>query len=627
MSIYLKTLKKHWGYDALKPLQEKAVQTIEAGKDVVVLLPTGGGKSLCFQLPATIMPGLAVVVSPLISLMQDQVAQLTQRGIKAMHLSGNHNMRQLDVMLGNAAFGGYKLLYLSPERLQTDWILSRLQTMNVSFIAVDEAHCISQWGYDFRPSYLNIGKLREALPNLPVMALTASATPQVLADIRKEMRLRDPVLVRDSFFRTNLSIQIIDTERKEARCLAIMQQTVGSAIVYLRSRKGTLALAKFFNEQGITAAYYHAGMDPAERQKVQQSWMQNKTRLIVATTAFGMGIDKGDVRYVFHLDLPDSPESYYQEIGRAGRDNQLAHCYLLYNQADVMRLAESWKDEPDIYQIRKIYAAFCSENQIATGAGQYSERPIHIFSFANKYNFSSRHVHQAFTLLDRGQYVVYEDVSNRPSALVFNTSAQDLYTFQIQNPSLEPVTKALLRLYGGITEQSMPISEDLLSRKTGLPIPQVIKHLEILAKRGKAHYKKNYKGTTVLLLTERLPDKSITIAPELLQMRVRNKQMRADAMIALIANTEVCRMAQIVKYFGEKAKINCGICDACLQQSDLFVQQSILKIVLKGDIQLSDLPELLPQIAKDKLQRAVESLVDAQKVRASPNGILKRHQA
>ena len=441
--------------------------------------------------------------------------------------------------MSNAAYGDYKLLYISPERLKQDWIQERLRDMNISFVAVDEAHCISQWGYDFRPSYLELNTLRKLKPDVPFMALTATATKQVVGDISNELELRQPEIVQDTFYRTNLALHILATERKEARCLAVLKQTTGSTILYLRSRKGTEQLASFLLKSGISAAHYHAGMEPEERSAVQRQWMQNRIRVMVATTAFGMGVDKSDVRHVLHLDLPDSPESYYQEIGRAGRDGKRSNCYLFYNKADLGRLEAGWKDVPDLKEIRKIYTSYFSDQQIAIGAGKYLERPLKIYPFSAKFKFSSRHVHQAFTALDRMGFVRYEDVSNRPSTLRFLLAGDDLYTFQIKNPSLEPVSKALLRLYGGIASHRMNISEELVSRKTGIPVFKVIEHIEILAKRKIVSYKRRYNGTTIMLLTERLPESHLRVSPQVLSIRTKNKEQRGLAMLGIAENADV----------------------------------------------------------------------------------------
>ncbi len=618
-----KLLKKHWGFDQLRPLQQQAVDAVFDKKDVVVLLPTGGGKSVCYQLPALALPGLAIVVSPLISLMQDQVEQLGKRKIKAIHISGALPQKEIDRLLSNAAFGDYKLLYLSPERLQTEWILERLQQMPISLIAVDEAHCISQWGFDFRPSYLQVKKLRGILPNVPTMALTATATKNVLTDVKSQLLLNSPIEIRDTFFRTNLALHLIHTERKEARLLSILQKTKGSAIVYLRSRNGTVALSKFLNQNNIAALHYHAGMDAQERAKNQTEWNAGRARIMVATTAFGMGIDKADVRLIIHLDIPDSPESYYQEIGRAGRDGKNANCFLFYNNADQERLASGWKDEPTIAEIRQIYSAFFSDHQIAIGAGEFSERPLNIYPFCAKYKFSSRHVHQAFTLLDRMSYIIYQDVSNRPSAIKFIWEEKDLYKFQIQNPSLEPVTKALLRLYGGITEHRTNISEELVSRKTGLPIVQVIKHIDILAKRGILRYKKRYKGTTITLLTVRLPEKNLTISPEFLKQRIHSKQKRAEAMLTILENDAVCRMNQLVAYFDEKTDNTCGKCDVCRKQQIHTVEERIVQQIAQEELNVNVLISYFPHIASATIKKAVESLLDSNKLILTPKGTLK----
>ena len=609
MKDVLVALKKHWGFDDLRPLQQEAVSAIFNKQDVLVLLPTGGGKSLCYQLPAISLPGLAIVVSPLISLMQDQVEQLKRRKIKAMHLSGMLSERALDQRLTNAANGAYKLLYISPERLQSDWILERLSQMDISFIAVDEAHCISQWGYDFRPTYLTLKKLRKAMPQLPIMALTATATQAVLQDISRELTLEQPLEVRGSFFRENLAIGMVNTERKEARCLAILNRTTGSSIIYLRSRKGTETLARFLQEQNIAAAAYHAGMEPEARETAQQSWMTGKTRVMVATTAFGMGIDKSDVRVVIHLDLPDSPESYYQEIGRAGRDGKPSKCYLLYNDEDGARLLNGYKDEPGLDDIRKIYTAFCSQEQIAVGSGQYVERPFRIYHFSSKYGFASRQVHQAFSLLDRSGYLKYEDVSKRPSVFVFNVRDEDLYAFQIKNPSLEPVIKALLRLYGGITVYPTDISEDLLSRKTGLPAKRIIKHLEILVKRGIAFYKKRYQGTTILLLQPRVPQNHLVISNQLLQLRIKGKQERAKALLALVSNTSRCRMQQLVAYFGESSTQTCGICDSCVKAHQLKLENRI-KALLTKPLLPALVADALPEVPKQQVASVIKAMLN-----------------
>lgn len=622
MSELTIALKKYWGFDGLRALQEEAINSLMQKKDVVVLLPTGGGKSLCYQLPAVAQPGLAIVVSPLISLMQDQVAQLADRKVKALHLSGMLTQRALDQRLTNAANGGYKLLYISPERLQSEWILERLQQMEISFVAVDEAHCISQWGYDFRPSYLTLKKLREYLPELPIMALTASATPAVLSDIGKELLLNKPHTVRGSFFRTNLAIGMVKSERKEARLMAILQKTKGSAIVYIRSRKGTEQLARFLTASKISAAHYHAGMSPDERQAVQQAWMVGKTRVMVATTAFGMGIDKADVRVVIHMDLPDSPESYYQEIGRAGRDGNPSKCYLLYNEADKNALLNGYKDEPDLLKIKQIYTAFCGQEQLAVGAGQFVERPFNIYPFSAKYGFASRHVHQAFSLLDRSGYLKYEDVSSRPSVFVFTINESDLYKFQVKNPSLEPVIKALLRLYGGITVYPTDINEELVSRKTGMPVERVIKHLEIFTKRSIAFYKKRYRGTTIMLLQPRQPDKHLVVPNSLLKLRVEGKKRRAEAMVAIVENNAICRMQQLVAYFNEESSKKCGICDACIKAN---VDELTIKIsgIIKEPKALYEIANALPDVPRNEVAEALKILLKRGAAETLEDGTVK----
>ena len=618
----LQTLKQYWGFDELRPLQNEAVQSILDGKDTVVLLPTGGGKSLCFQLPALVSKGVVLVVSPLISLMQDQVEQLTKRKVKAIQLSGNLSHKDLDRHLSNAAFGDYKLLYISPERLKQEWIQERLRDMNIGFIAVDEAHCISQWGYDFRPSYLELKTLRKLKPQVPFMALTATATKQVLEDVTKELALRQPKIVQDTFYRTDLALHLMATERKEARCLAVLKQSSRSTIVYLRSRKGTEQLAAFLNKMGISAAHYHAGMEPEERSAVQRQWMYNRTRVMVATTAFGMGVDKPDVRHVLHLDLPDSPESYYQEIGRAGRDGKQSNCYLFYNQADIGRLESGWKDVPDLKMIRKIYTSYFSDQQIAIGAGKYLERPLKIYPFSAKFKFSSRHVHQAFTALDRMGFVRYEDVSNRPSSLRFLLGGDDLYTFQIKNPSLEPVSKALLRLYGGIATHRMNISEELVSRKTGIPVFKVIQHIEILAKRKIVAYKKRYNGTTILLLTERLPESHLRISPEILTIRNKNKEIRGTAMLGMTQNAEVCRMQQLVRYFGEPTTKNCGLCDVCKTTNTASISHKLISLLRAQPLSMASLVDYFPIVPTETLATEVNALIDTGEIIKGANQVL-----
>jgi ATP-dependent DNA helicase RecQ len=560
-------LKEYWGYDAFRPMQEEIILSVLAGNDTMALLPTGGGKSICYQVPALAMDGLCLVVSPLIALMKDQVESLQKKEITAYALTSSNNRRETEQMLQKASKSNCKFLYVSPERLESGLFQEYLTGLSVSMIAVDEAHCISQWGYDFRPSYLKIAALREQLPDVPILAVTASATPEVQEDIQNKLLFHNPHIFKGTFLRPNLSFSILKVESKSERLLHILKKVSGTAIVYCRNRRITQELSELLKAQGHEADFYHAGLTSEERSHKQEAWIQNKTRIIVCTNAFGMGIDKPDVRLVVHFDIPDCLENYYQEAGRAGRDGLKCYAVLLYQERELSELKKlSAIRFPSIETIQHIYECIVHYLQIPVAAGAGTWYDFDLPDFTSRFKLTLSSVVPALQLLEQEGWLAYAGQIMLPPKIVFTTNREELETFEQQHPDLEPIIKTLLRTYGGIFDIDTIISEVQLARILHTGKKEIQQQLKTLQQYRILRYRPLKDTPQLQLLTERPPRDARLVHPESWHLRKMQYEKRLQIMHEYIANINECRSTQITHYFGDPNTQPCGICDNCLER-------------------------------------------------------------
>ncbi|TND05871.1 MAG: ATP-dependent DNA helicase RecQ [Bacteroidetes bacterium] len=575
MSTIHAVLKQYWGFDSFRSLQEEIVQSVLDGKDTLALLPTGGGKSICFQVPAMAKDGICVVVSPLIALMHDQVENLVKRGIKAIAITSAMSRREIDIALDNCIYGPVKFLYLSPERLQSELVQIRIRKMKVNLFAVDEAHCISQWGYDFRPPYLQIAVLRELHPKVPVLALTATATPVVVKDIQVKLAFRRPNVIQKSFSRANLAYHVRNADNKYDRLLKVANGAQGSGVVYVRNRKKTIDIARFLHEQGISATFYHAGLDAAQRQQRQKLWIDGQIRVIVATNAFGMGIDKPDVRFVVHMDLPDSPEAYFQEAGRAGRDEQKAFAVALWNNNDISELERNFERSfPSLEEIRQTYQAISNYYEIPVGSGEGQTYILDQHLLCERYKLDPLTVFNSIRFLEREGYFAVSDAVYQPSRLHVPAKKEDLYRFQVANPMYDEFIKLLLRSYSGLFEQFAKFSETQLAQRASVTKDEVIRRLKELEKHKLITYIPATDRPQMTFLGPRADAKTLHISPEHLAERKRITGERVQAMITYVKSTHRCRSRQLLAYFGETDTNDCGICDVCLERKKVVLQMN-----------------------------------------------------
>ncbi len=569
---YQDILKRYWGYDDFRGIQRHIIESIGSGHDTLGLMPTGGGKSITFQVPALAQEGTCIVITPLIALMKDQVDHLRRRGIKAAAIYSGLTREEIILTLENAIFGGIKLLYVSPERLSSELFQTKLRHMKVSFITVDEAHCISQWGYDFRPSYLQIAQIRKLLPQVPVLALTATATPQVVDDIQQKLSSKASAtsasgfnVFKMSFERKNLAYVVRHADDKIGQLIHILKSMKGSAIVYARSRRRTKEYAEIINEAGITATFYHAGLDASTKDQRQRAWQENTQRVMVATNAFGMGIDKPDVRLVVHVDCPDSIEAYFQEAGRAGRDGQKAYAVLLYNRADERKLQKRITDSfPDKDYIRQVYEHLAYYYQIGVGSGYGFTFEFNIDKFCHNFHHFPIQVDASLKILQRAGYLEYTEEQDNQARVMFTVSRNDLYRLENNSENEEKVITALLRNYGGLFTDYNYIDEAYLASVTQLEPQQVYLTLKSLSQRHILHFIPQRK-TPYIRYTQRREDMEyIQIMPEVYEARKQQFEQRIHAMIQYASFDEICRSRQLLRYFGEENDHDCGQCDVCL---------------------------------------------------------------
>ena len=579
-------LKHYWKHDHFRPMQEEIIQSVLLGHDTLALLPTGGGKSVCFQIPAMAKEGICIVISPLIALMKDQVENLKDKGIEAIAVVSGMNKREIDLALDSCIYGTVKFLYLSPERLLSDLVRERIKYMKVNLIAVDEAHCISQWGYDFRPPYLHIADLRELHPQVPVLALTATATVEVREDIQQKLAFKNQLVFLQSFERKNISYVVQNDENKLKKLLDIARGVKGSGIVYVRSRKDAAEIARFYNENGIKADFYHAGLEPGVRSHRQESWKDGRLRIIVATNAFGMGIDKANVRFVIHKDMPESLEAYYQEAGRAGRDEQKAYAVLLYNYTD--RLKQEKKLElsfPTVAEIKQIYHFLGNYCQLAYEVGAGLSFDLDLADFCSRFKTDAIKTINALKFLEQDDYLAFNESVFLPSRFRFEVQNEALYNFQIQNPGWDPFIKTMLRSYGGAFDNYVRIREFDLARRTLMNVQQVVDGLKQLQDYHIITYLQQTDKPQVTWLKPRQQSSALYINQNTIDERKANYRKKMEAVFAY-AEHQTCRSQMLLAYFDELHAEKCGICDVCLDEKRRINASGIVDDITNQFIQL-----------------------------------------
>lgn len=560
-------LKKYWGYTQFRPLQEEIIQSVGSRKDTLALLPTGGGKSICFQVPALLREGVCIVVTPLIALMKDQVANLQKRNIPAVAIYAGMYYQDVERLLEEARRGKYKFLYVSPERLQSKRFLEYCDGMPVNLLAIDEAHCISQWGYDFRPAYLEIAAIRSHFPGVPLLALTASATPKVQQDICEKLLMKQPAIFTKSFARHNLSYSVIEEDNKPEKLKHILQRVQGSAIVYCRNRKRTREVADMLEQAGIAATYYHAGLTGEERAARQELWLNSRIRVMACTNAFGMGIDKPDVRVVIHYDATDGLEAYYQEAGRAGRDEKKAYAVLMYQQQELTEMVRMMVLQfPEVAEIREVYQCLVNYLQVPVGSAEGVYYDFDINDFVRKFELNITITYSALKILEQEGILQLSESVFMPSRVEFVISKQTLYDFTDMQPVFDPLLQTLLRTYEGIFDTPVPVYEKQVARLMRKPESQIIEWLQQLHQRRILKYSQRKEEPQLCFTQERVSAQHLRIDTARIKERMQVYKERLDAMLGYVRNKDVCRTQALVQYFGEKDTAVCGICDVCIEK-------------------------------------------------------------
>lgn len=611
-------LKKHWGYDQFRPLQEEIILSVLNGNDTLALLPTGGGKSICFQIPGLVTGGTCLVISPLIALMNDQVRTLKDKGISAVAITSVMNKREIDVALNNAAYGHVQFLYVSPERIENEVFRRQLSYLPIGLIAVDEAHCISQWGYDFRPSYLKIAELREYFPGVSIIAVTASATKEVVEDIQLKLDFKKAGVFRQSFERKNIRYVVQEEENKYARMLKIIKNIGGTGIVYVRNRKRTEEISKWLVQNGISSSFYHAGINATDRAAIQQAWINNQSQVIVATNAFGMGIDKPDVRFVVHLDLPESLEAYFQEAGRAGRDQKAAYAVMLFNQADVASLKQQFEEKtPTVEQIRQTYLAVFNYYQVPVESGEGLSVNFNIDEVTRNYNIKPTTLYNAIKCLEQEGYFSFFDSGYEPPKVMLTMGKDDLYNFQIRFPKYEPLIKVLLRSYGGLYENYVFIKEKDVAFRAKISMDELYSQLNLLTKQGVLSYIPQSDLPKLMFLQNRLnlkfEDVSLKNYPVLKQRALD----RLNSVVNYVSQKNTCRSRLLLAYFDETEFYDCGYCDVCVEKykkaisTDDGLKGQVIEEVRRLDsVGLPELQKLFSGVNSKRFNDILNQLID-----------------
>jgi len=617
-------LKKHWGFDQFRGLQEDIILSILNKNDTLGLMPTGSGKSICFQIPSLVLGGTTLVISPLIALMNDQVQNLKKKGFSAIAISAAMHYNEIDVALNNAALGHVQFMYISPERLQNENFRQKLSYLPINLIAVDEAHCISQWGYDFRPSYLKIAELRTYFQDVNIIALTASATKVVADDIQNQLAFKNQKVFRQSFVRNDLRYVVQYEENKIIRLQKLISNIGGSGIIYVRNRKKTEDLASFLKKNKISSLAYHAGLKFEDRQNIQDQWLENKIQVIVATNAFGMGIDKPDVKFVVHLDLPESLEAYFQEAGRAGRDGKFAYSTIFYTKADQQRLLDNFKFAfPDLDYIKQTYQAICNYFQIAVGSGEGFSVEFDIDKLCNSYNLSPLLVYNSIKFLEKENYISYLDGGYEPAKIMFLSSKEDLYLFQIRFPKYELLIKTLLRSYGGLFENYGNIKEKDLAFRTKTNVQLVKENLEYLDKQQILSFIPQSSLPKLFFNQDRINGKYLEFNPNNYYHLKQRYSERIQSVIDYTENDKLCRQVQLLMYFNEIDYTNCGHCDICInnRQKDLEkIKQQIIKVLTNNLYSLEQLNSHMKNLNSVSWIKIFNEMIDDGIIKSSEKG-------
>jgi len=618
-------LKKYWGFDSFRPLQEEIIMSVLEGKDTLALLPTGGGKSICFQVPAMCKNGLCLVVTPLVALMTDQVENLRKRGIVAVEMHSGMHPREIEMAFEKCADGRAKFLYLSPERLETRKFREMLRGINVTLIAIDEAHCISQWGYDFRPPYLRIAEVRSIFPEIPVLALTATAVPQVVEDIQAKLNFSVKNVFSKSFTRKNLAYVVSREEDKIKKLLRVCNGVPGSGIVYVRNRRLTKEIAELLMNNSISADFYHAGLEPAVRLSRQHDWMEGRTRIIVATNAFGMGIDKPDVRLVVHIDIPDTLEAYYQEAGRVGRDGVKSYAVMLFNEHDIVNsrhhLELSW---PDPEAVRQVYQALGNFLQLPVGAGRDVSFDFDFEKFSNNYKLKPVTAYNALKILERDGFITLNDSWDNPSRIFFICTKEDLYRYQLENGEADKILRIILRSYSGVFTDFTRINENEIARRSGIDSPKVIELLFRLKQLGILEYLPNKNTPQLIFNTERINPGDISLSKTFYSQRKKDAFAKLDSIIRYAVAETDCRSRMLVSYFGEKKSENCDICDLCLkrkrseisEKSSKEIEKAIIDLLHKFPKSITEVVALLSKYKENDVLSIIRWLIEENFIKA-----------